>query len=60
LDLPEQMPPFLRDNKLPDNEWFRLRGELNSQAMEDALRRVSPEYRDLVRMYFRELSKQNQ
>jgi hypothetical protein len=60
LDLPEQMPQQLRDQKLPDNEWFRLRGELNSQAMEDALRRVSPEYRDLVRMYFRELSKQNQ
>jgi len=57
---PPPMPPFLRDNKLPDTEWFRLRGEINAQAMDEALRKVSPEYRELVRMYFRELSKQNQ
>jgi len=60
LELPMQMPAMLREQQLPDSEWFRLRGEISSQAMEDALRRVSPEYRDLVRMYFRELSRQNQ
>jgi hypothetical protein len=26
--------------------------------MDDALRRISPEYRDLVRLYFQELSKE--
>ena len=60
LELPIQMPAMLREQQLPDSEWFRLRGEISSQAMDDALRKVSPEYRELVRMYFRELSKQNQ
>ena len=60
LELPMQMPPMLREQQLPDSEWFRLRGEISAQALEDALRRVSPEYRELVRMYFRELSKQSQ
>ena len=58
--LPLQMPQALRDQQLPDSEWFRLRGEISAQAMDEALRRVSPEYRELVRMYFRELSKQKQ
>jgi hypothetical protein len=26
--------------------------------MDDALRRISPEYRDLVRLYFQELAKE--
>ena len=59
LELPLQMPQILREQQLPDSEWFRLRGEISAQALEDALRKVSPEYRELVRMYFRELSKQN-
>lgn len=44
--------------KRPDTEWFKLKGEAKSQAMDDALRRISPEYRDLVRLYFQELSKE--
>jgi hypothetical protein len=52
-----QLPEALR-GKLPDTEWFKLKGEAKSQAMDDALRRISPEYRDLVRLYFQELSKE--
>ncbi len=52
-----KMPEALR-GKLPDMEWFKLKGEAKSQAMDDALRRISPEYRDLVRLYFQALSKE--
>lgn len=51
------MPEALQ-GKLPDTEWFKLKGDAKSQAMNDALRRISPEYRDLVRLYFQELSKE--
>jgi len=51
------IPEAIR-SKLPDMEWFKLKGEAKSQAMDDALRRISPEYRDLVRLYFQELSKE--
>ena len=54
---PGRLPEALR-GKLPDMEWFKLKGEAKSQAMDDALRRISPEYRDLVRLYFQELSKE--
>jgi uncharacterized ubiquitin-like protein YukD len=54
---PARLPEALR-GKLPDMEWFKLKGEAKSQAMDDALRRISPEYRDLVRLYFQELSKE--
>lgn len=57
LDNPSQGAEALR-SKLPDNEWFKLKGAAKSQAMDDALRRISPEYRDLVRLYFQELSKE--
>ena len=56
-DRSAQLPEALR-GKLPDMEWFKLKGEAKSQAMDDALRRISPEYRDLVRLYFQELSKE--
>lgn len=56
-DRATQIPEALR-GKLPDAEWFKLKGEAKSQAMDDALRRISPEYRDLVRLYFQELSKE--
>jgi hypothetical protein len=54
---PVRLPEAIR-SKLPDMEWFKLKGEAKSQAMDDALRRISPEYRDLVRLYFQELSKE--
>jgi len=52
------IPEALRGQLPPDMEWFKLKGEAKSQAMDDALRRISPEYRDLVRLYFQELSKE--
>lgn len=56
---PTPLPEALR-GKVPDDEWFKLKGEAKSQALDDALRRISPEYRDLVRLYFQELSKEVQ
>ena len=54
---PTKLSEALR-GQLPDNEWFKLKGDAKSQAMDDVLRRISPEYRDLVRLYFQELSKE--
>lgn len=45
---------------LSQSDWFRLRGEVRAGAMDDALRGVPAEYRELVRLYFRELAKQGQ
>lgn len=53
----DPVPEVLREIVSQD-DWFRMRGELRSGAMEDALRSVPPEYRELVRLYFRELSRQ--
>ena len=46
--------------QIPDAEWFKLRGDAQSQAMGDRIQRVAPEYRELVRRYFLELSKERE
>jgi hypothetical protein len=53
----KRIPDALR-GVMSETDWFRLSGEVRSGAMDDALSGVPPEYRDLVRMYFRELAKQ--
>jgi len=46
--------------QIPDAEWFKLRGDAQSQAMGDRIQRVAPEYRELVRRYFLELAKEKE
>ena len=51
------MPDQLR--RLPGMPaWFTIKGNMSNESIDDALRSVPPEYRELVRAYFTELSKQ--
>ncbi len=43
--------------QMNDEDWFRIKGAAKSGSLEDALRRVPAEYRELVRQYFSELSR---
>lgn len=52
------MPIFLKNLGFPESEWARFQGKTDSEAMEEMLKTVSPEYRDLVRRYFVELSRE--
>jgi hypothetical protein len=52
------MPVFLKNLGLPESEWARFKGKTESEAMDEMLKAVSPEYRELVRRYFVELSRE--
>ena len=52
------IPFFLKNLGFPESEWARYKGKTDSEAMEEMLRTVSPEYRELVRRYFVELSRE--
>lgn len=39
-------------------DWFKTKGEMSSGALDDSLESVPPEYRELVKAYFIELSKE--
>ena len=52
------VPFFLRNLGFPESDWARYKGKTESEAMEEMLRSVSPEYRELVRRYFVELSRE--
>ncbi|MGI5870015.1 MAG: hypothetical protein ACOX9C_11300 [Kiritimatiellia bacterium] len=39
-------------------DWFKMRGEMSTEALSDALESVPVEYRELVKAYFNELSKE--
>ena len=46
---------------LPVNQdWIRFRGEMDSEAYEELLRKTPAEYRELVKQYFEELSRDGQ
>ena len=47
-----EMPEFLRKLGFPMSEWIKYRGSLESGQLDEALDKVAPEYRDLVRRYF--------
>jgi len=50
-----------RTPQVPLNQdWVRFRGEMNSEAYEEMLKKTPAEYRGLVKQYFEELSRQNQ
>jgi len=50
-----------RSPRVPLNQdWVRFRGEMNSEAFEEMLRKTPAEYRDLVKQYFEELSREGQ
>ena len=52
------MPVFLKNLGFPESEWARFKGKTDAQALEEMLKTVSPEYRELVRRYFVELSRE--
>ena len=52
------MPEWLRRLGFPRAEWLKYGGSLESGLPESALEHVAPEYRALVREYFRYLSKE--
>ena len=52
------IPFFLKNLGFPESEWARYKGKTNSEAMEEMLKTVPPEYRELVRRYFVELSRE--
>lgn len=43
-----------------NQDWIRFRGEMDSEAFEDMLKKTPAEYRDLVKQYFEELSREGQ
>ena len=50
-----------RAQRVPLNQdWVRFRGEMNSEAYEEMLKKTPAEYRDLVKQYFDELSREGQ
>ena len=51
-----EMPEFLRKLGFPLSEWIKYRSSLESGQLDEALDKVSPEYRDLVRRYFQLLA----
>ena len=52
---------FDRAPEVPLNQdWVRFRGEMNSDAYEEMLKKTPAEYRGLVKQYFEELSKEGQ
>jgi len=52
------MPFFLKNLGFPESEWARFKGKTDSEALEEMLKTVAPEYRELVRRYFVELSRE--
>lgn len=53
------MPDFLKNLGFSPADWFKTKGEMSSGALDDALKSVPPEYRELVKAYFIELSKES-
>ncbi len=43
-----------------NQDWIRFRGQMDSEAYEEMLKRTPAEYRDLVKQYFEELSREEQ
>lgn len=48
--------PDMRRELNPD--WVRFKGKIDSESYEQMLKKTPPEYRDLVKQYFEELSKE--
>lgn len=53
------MPDFLKNLGFSPADWFKTKGDMSSGALDDALKSVPPEYRELVKTYFIELSKES-
>jgi len=52
---------FGRSAQVPLNQdWIRFRGEMGSEAYEEMLKKTPAEYRELVKQYFEELSREGQ
>ncbi|HNX03958.1 MAG TPA: hypothetical protein PKI32_00565, partial [Opitutales bacterium] len=50
-----------RSAQVPLNQdWIRFRGEMDSEAYEEMLKKTPAEYRELVKQYFEELSGEGQ
>lgn len=53
-----EMPEWLKRLGFPVSEWLKYKGSLESGLPDSALEHVAPEYRNLVREYFKLLSKE--
>ena len=53
LEIP--LPAFVTDM-----DWFKTKGDASAEQLENALKDVPPEYRELVRDYFNALNSQKQ
>lgn len=53
-----EMPEWLKRLGFPISEWLKYKGSLESGLPDSALEHVAPEYRNLVREYFKLLSKE--
>ncbi len=53
------MPDFLKNLGFSPADWFKTKGEMSSGVLDDALKSVPPEYRELVKAYFIELAKES-
>jgi hypothetical protein len=50
-----------RERQVPLNQdWVRFRGDVGSEAYEEMLKKTPAEYRELVKQYFEELSREGQ
>jgi hypothetical protein len=50
-----------RTPRVPVNQdWIRFRGEAGSEAYEEMLKKTPAEYRELVKEYFEELTREGQ
>lgn len=52
------VPGFLAEMGVTDADWFKMKSDVSSGATSDSFENVPAEYRDLVRAYFIELSKE--
>jgi hypothetical protein len=51
-------PPEWKAAGFAVDEWVKLRGKVDASLVEENLRGVPPEYRELVRRYFLEIGRQ--
>ena len=54
------VPLFLQDTSASNRDWTKAKGNLSNQSDDDGYDAEPEEYKDLVKTYFEELSKQAQ
>ena len=57
-DMRNPSPPDLQEMGISPEDWMRLPGELRSDLLQAGTDDASPEYRALIKRYFRALARQ--